>query len=477
VTDASGLNATGYGMGVATGDYNNDGCVDLYVTALGRNQLFRNNGNGTFTDVSKESRTDDTGWSTSAAFVDYDRDGWPDLFVGHYLAYTTDANSQCYSVTGKPDYCPPHVYSAQPSHLFHNNRNGTFTDVTVAAGMSREFGPALGVSTADFNGDGWLDIYVANDISDNVFYHNTGGKFEDISHPALVADYRSAMGLAAGDFDRDGDDDLFIVHWVAQENALYENLWGDYNTKRSVGADVRRLTNEIRAERSPVTPVTTNKYPLRFMDIADSKGLGQIALPYVGWGTEFADFDGDGWLDIIVANGNTLEAEGPMPRKLKPQECFLFWNRRAEFFHNIAPLSKPLSELHSSRGLALSDYDNDGDMDIVVAQLGEGVQLLRNDTQTGHWLKVRLRSWNRNHQPIGFGDGTKMFAHFYRGGYFNGTGMRFFLGYASLGQIVNNRFCLDLELASQFINTNLIRICHCPPGRLLLLAILVRNFG
>jgi hypothetical protein len=155
VTVASGINANGYGMGVAAGDFNNDGCVDLYVTTLGRNQLFRNNCNGTFTDVSKGSGVDDTGWSSSAAFLDYDRDGWLDLFVGHYLNYSTDTNANCYSVTGRLDYCPPHMYSAQPSHLYHNNRDGTFTDVTAAAGLAREFGPTLGVATADFNGDGW----------------------------------------------------------------------------------------------------------------------------------------------------------------------------------------------------------------------------------------------------------------------------------------------------------------------------------
>src|SRR5439155_2996168 len=136
VTDESGINANGYGMGVAAGDYNNDGCVDLYVTTLGQNQLFRNNCDGTFTDVSKASRTNDSGWSSSAAFVDYDRDGWLDLFVGHYLNYTTDSNVRCYSVNGKSDYCPPHLYSAEPSHLFHNNRDGTFTDVTTPSGVS-----------------------------------------------------------------------------------------------------------------------------------------------------------------------------------------------------------------------------------------------------------------------------------------------------------------------------------------------------
>ena len=147
------------------------------------------------------------------------------------------------------------------------------------------------------------------------------------------------------------------------------------------------------------------------MDIADLKGLGQIALPYVGWGTEFVDFDGDGWLDLVVANGSTLEEDGPVPKKLKPQDTLLFWSRRGEFFHNLAPLHAGLSEKHVSRSLALADFDDDGDMDLIIADLGEGVRLFRNDMQIGHWLKVRLRSQNQLGKPLGFGDGAKVIAH------------------------------------------------------------------
>src|SRR5262249_48676731 len=154
-------------------------------------------------------------------------------------------------------------------------------------------------------------LYVANDIAGSVFYHNTHGGFEDASTAAWVTDYRSAMGLAAGDYNRDGDDDLFITHWVAQENALFDNLWADFN-----GPNARKSPSQPGSAGTN----TCKQYPLRFMDLNESKGLGQIALPFVGWGTEFVDFDGDGWLDLIVANGNTLEFEGPYPRKLKPQE-------------------------------------------------------------------------------------------------------------------------------------------------------------
>jgi len=410
-----------HGMAAAWGDYDGDGYLDLIVTGFNTLLLFHNEG-GTGKFVRDTRFPNPHGFWAGASWGDYDNDRTLDLYICGYIQYggnEADRGKTSQQIgTAVPYTLNPASYLPGTNLLFHNRGDGTFEEVGAQLKVQNPEGRSLGALWHDFDDDGWLDLYVANDISDNVFYHNTGGKFEDLSHPALVADYRSAMGLAVGDFDRDGDDDLFIVHWVAQENALYENLWADLDTRRPVAAGTRKLTNEIqnpkskiRSEQSLVAAAATNKYPLRFMDIADSKGLGQIALPFVGWGTEFADFDGDGWLDIIVANGNTLEFEGPMPRKLKPQECFLFWNRRAEFFHNLAPLNKPLSEQHSSRGLALADYDNDGDMDIVIAQLGEGVQLLRNDMQNGHWLKVRLRSWNRKHQPLGFGDGTKVIAH------------------------------------------------------------------
>ena len=196
VTDASGIEVHGYAMGAAAGDFNNDGCVDLYVTNLERSQLLRNDCDGTFTDVSMQSGAEDRGWSVSAAFVDYDRDGWLDLFVGNYVNYSVETDKPCVHPIGSLlDYCPPSVYRAQPDHLFHNNRDGTFSDVTAAAGMAREFGPALGVSTADFNGDGWIDIYVANDGEPNQLWINQrNGTFTNtalLAGAALGAERRS----------------------------------------------------------------------------------------------------------------------------------------------------------------------------------------------------------------------------------------------------------------------------------------------
>jgi hypothetical protein len=365
VTDASGLNATAYGMGVATGDYNNDGCVDLYVTALGRNQLFRNNCDGTFTDVSKQSRTDDSGWSSSAAFVDYDRDGWLDLFVGHYLAYSTEANIQCYSVNGKPDYCPPHVYSAQPSHLFHNNRDGTFTDVTIAAGMSREFGPALGVSTADFNGDGWIDIFVGNDGQPNQLWINQhDGTFRNMGLLAGIAlsaegAAKSSMGVDAGDFDNDGDEDLFVAELTGQGADLYVNDGTGTFTDESARSRIRFET-----------------------------------LPFTGFGAAWFDFDNDGWLDLLMVNGavtaieQLLKVNDPLPLRQRKQLLRNLGHRDFEDVTDRAGAAFRTSSV--GRGAAFGDIDNDGDIDVLVGNNNGPAELLINEIgNRNHWIGIR----------------------------------------------------------------------------------------
>jgi hypothetical protein len=403
-----------HGNGAAWGDYDGDGS-DLAVSGYDVLTLFHNEADegGRRKFVRDRRLPSPPGFWTGVSWGDYDNDRASDLYVCGYIAYVVedqDRNRSSTQVGAKvPFTLNPASFKGGTNLLFHNNRDGTFTEVGARLKVQNPEGRSLGALWHDFDDDGWLDLYVANDISDNVFFHNIAGKFEDISHPALVADYRSAMGMAVGDYNRDGDDDLFVAHWVAQENALYDNLRADFSSRPAViGAG--RLTNETQTAKSRVTSAATNQ-PLRFMDIADMKGLGQIALPYVGWGTEFVDLDGDGWLDLVVANGNTLEEDGPAPRKLKPQDTLLFWNRRGDFFHNLAPLHAGLSEKHNSRGLAVADVDNDGDVDFVIADLGEGVRLFRNEMQAGHWLKVRLRSRNHRGEAVGFGDGTKVLAH------------------------------------------------------------------
>jgi len=205
---------------------------------------------------------------------------------------------------------------------------------------------------------------VANDISDNALFLNRGDHFENVSHAAWVADYRGAMGLAAGDWNRDGDDDLFVTHWIAQENALYDSMLVDFRESGKEG--------------------------LHFMDVADQRGVGQIALQVVGWGTQFVDFDADGWLDLVVANGSTFETE-EKPRRLRPQLSFLFWSRRGESFHDLAPMIPAMAEPRVSRGVAVSDYDNDGDQDLLFVDRDGGARLLRNDTKQGNRIALRLR--------------------------------------------------------------------------------------
>jgi hypothetical protein len=366
VTAASGILTHGYSMGVATGDFNNDGCVDLYVTSLGPNQLFRNNCDGTFTDVSKASRTDDDGWSISASFVDYDRDGWLDLFVGNYLNYSLEANIHCYSLSGSLDYCPPHVYRAHPSHLFHNNRDGTFTDVTVAAGMSREFGPALGVSTADFNGDGWIDIYVANDGQPNQLWINQhNGTFKNtalLSGAALSPEgvAKSSMGIDAGDFDNDGDEDLFITELTGQGDDLYVN--------DGSGA---------------------------FEDRSARAGIRLPSLPFTGFGAGWFDFDNDGWLDALTANGavsqnvEALARNEPFSLQQRKQ---LFRNLGNGQFEDATKQAGAVFEIPEvSRGLAFGDIDNDGDIDVVIGNDSGPMRLLINNVgNRKHWVGLRL---------------------------------------------------------------------------------------
>jgi hypothetical protein len=366
VTGKSGIKATGYGMGVAAGDFDNDGCVDLYVTNLGPNQLWRNNCDGTFTDVTKKSGTADPGWSVSAAFVDYDRDGWIDLFVGHYVRYSIDTNTPCFSPSGRPDYCSPNVYRPQPSHLYHNNRDGTFSDVTSAAGMAQEVGPALGVATADFNNDGWMDIYVTNDGQPNHLWINQrNGTFRNLgllSGAAMSAHgkAKAGMGVDAGDFDNDGDEDLVVANLRGEGSDLYVN-------------DGSGLFEEQGARA----------------------GIGVASQPFTGFGAAWLDADNDGWLDALVVNGavQTLEAlrqaNDPFPLH---QSKLLFRNGGNGRFEDVTSRAgKALQVSDVSRGAAFGDIDNDGDTDVVVANNSGKARLLVNEVgQRSHWVGLRL---------------------------------------------------------------------------------------
>jgi hypothetical protein len=377
-----------HGMAAAWGDYNNDGWLDLVVTGYDTILLFRNDHGRLVRDGRFPSPK---GFWAGASWGDYNRDGFLDLYVCGYVKFLpgkgdSASNTQQF---GKevPFTLNPASYEPERNLLFRNNGDGTFTEVARDLGVANPDGRSLSALWHDFDGDGWLDLYVANDISENKLYLNRNGKFTDTGRSAWVEEYRGSMGLAAADFDRDGDDDLFISHWIAQQYALYQSLQSE---QRQAG---------------------TSKPELHFTDVAEMMGIGQPSMQSIGWGASFVDFDSDGWLDLVVANGSTFELKETSPRRLAPMPSFLFWNARGRFFHDLAPWNRSLAQPHVSRGLAAADFDNDGSMDIAIVDHGEGVRLLRNDVPHGNWAEIRLHSRVTGSRTVsGFGDGTTVIA-------------------------------------------------------------------
>ena len=386
VTEESGLTADGYGFGVATGDIHNDGWIDLFVTSFGSDQLFRNNGDGTFTDVSDgagiEARN---AFGVSAAFVDYDRDGWLDLYVGNNVDYDLNDGTECPNAAGARDYCPPETYGGLPDRLYRNRGNGAFDDVSATAlrhvstgGVVRatmgRFGPALGVATADYDGDGWPDIYVANDGTENLLWINQrDGTFTDaalLSGAALsrLGTPEAGMGVDAGDFDNDGDEDLFLTHLTTEGNNLYVND----------GSGM-------------------------FQDDSAASRLGPGSLPYTGWGSAWFDFDNDGWLDVMAVNGTVVAVDGragdPFPYG---QRNTLFRNLGDRRFEDVTGRAGAVFELSEvSRGAAFGDIDNDGDADVLVGNNAGPVRLLVNNAgNRRHWLGLRLAGAIEGPEPV-----------------------------------------------------------------------------
>jgi hypothetical protein len=365
VTERSRLAVTGDGMGAASGDIDNDGWVDLYVTALGANRMLRNNGDGTFSDVTARTATDDPRWSTSATFFDYDRDGWLDLFVANYVQFAPEMKRACFSAGSARDYCNPAVYAPAPDRLFRNNGNGTFSDVTARAGAGVAAGRGLGVLAADFNDDGWTDVYVANDGDANHLWINQRGPgaFADEALLTGIAFNRmgqaqGSMGIDLADYDRDGDEDLFVTNLDNEGNTLYRNVGRGLFEDRTIEA-------------------------------------GLFKLGFTGFGARFVDYDNDGWLDLVIVNGAVRHLIGqvqkgdPYPLRQRNQ---LFRNDGGRRYVDVTETAgAAFAPLHVGRGLAAGDLDNDGDVDLVVFNNNGPARVLRNDVGSRrHWLGVRV---------------------------------------------------------------------------------------
>lgn len=377
VTSQAGVAGKYWGMGVTVGDYNNDGWPDFYLCNYGPNTLYRNNGDGTFTDVSDAARVGDSRWSSSAAFGDYDQDGWLDLYVTNYVAFDhkNPPAPDC-QYRGIKVHCGPKGLTPARDVLYHNNGNGTFSDVTQPAGMAVTASYGLGVIWGDYDNDGDPDLYVANDSMASFLFQNQGdGTFREIGVAAGVAyneDGRAqaGMGVAMGDYDHDGFFDFHKTNFSDDYNNLYRNLGTGF-----------------------------------FRDASYAAGIAFPSWRSLGWGTAFLDFDQDGWEDIFVSNGHTYPQVDQYPIDISfAQPKHLFRNLANGKFEDVAPaLGGALMERWSSRGSAVADFDNDGDLDVAVNNLDGRASLLLNDggNRSGNWLAVELKEAKTNRSAIG----------------------------------------------------------------------------
>ena len=385
ITHIAGVGHQGYGMGCVFADYDGDGNIDLYVTNYGANVLYRNNGDGTFRDVTETAGIGCELWSTGAAFADVDGDTDLDLYVCNYVTYDLDKLEQMQEESlqsGKPvpSALNPHVFEPQDNVFYRNNGNGTFTDVTTEVGIAAPGGRSMQCLFSDFDNDNDLDLYVANDTSVNYTYRNDGnGTFTDVSDESWAADFRGSMGVSAGDYDGDGDIDLFMSHWVDEENALYRNLL---------------------VESGSQNPPTSKQ--IRFVDESYSAMLAEVGIKQIGWGTTLFDYDNDGDLDIFVTNGSTFQ-ELKQPEVLIPQVDALFSNNGDGTFTDVSE-STGITALPTrvGRGATFGDYDNDGDVDIFIVNNHAPPTLLRNDGgNRNNWLHVELVGIGGNQNAIG----------------------------------------------------------------------------
>ena len=371
ITDLAGVGDTGYGLGCCVGDYNNDGFLDLYVANFGANVLYQNRGDGTFIDVARQAKVDGNQLSSSCAFADYDNDGDLDLYTVNYVQFDLEENPKC-TYQDVSTYCTPEALPGQSDSFFRNNGDGTFSDITQAAGLFAPTGKGLGVVWGDYDNDGDPDIFVANDTTPNFLYQNNGkGTFQNIALFAGVAlsmegrPY-SGMGTNFGDFDNDGDLDIVVTNFQDQTNSLYQNEQNAF-----------------------------------FNEVSFSTGIGEKSLPYLAWGVDFVDLNNDGWQDLFVANGHLDHNISDIdPIGTYAQRNQVFMNQNGRTF--IDQSKTMLDQKQVSRGSAFGDLDNDGDIDIVVSNLNDHPVILWNVPEhTRNWFILKLIGTSDNHSAIG----------------------------------------------------------------------------
>jgi enediyne biosynthesis protein E4 len=364
VTEKAGVGAGGFGQGIAVGDYDRDGFADLYVTQYGRSILFHNNGDGTFTDVTEKAGVAAPGWASSAVWFDYDNDGLLDLFVCQFVEFSKEINKPCgIHDDGQHHYCIPKIYKPMPSWLFHNNGDGTFTDVSKSSGIASSPGKAWGVVAADLNNDGSIDLFVANDTAPNFIFMNNGkGKFTEVGTEAGVAysangKPRSGMGVDAADFNEDGWQDLFVANLDREDFAIYRN-----------------------------------NHDGTFDDLALPMGIGKATRAMSGWGLKFFDYDNDGNLDLFLANGNPDDLIKSLHGESAYEEPLMLFHGTGKTFEDVSAQSGALfSTPMSARGLAIGDFNNDGAVDVLISVNNGAPLLLRNNAaRLNHWLGIHL---------------------------------------------------------------------------------------